>query len=183
MYSLVFRFQNSRWFTTIKIQYSLIFSVMTATFFLTTRSSATRFRWIQNYYSEQDEWALDDIYIGQQCPQMCHGHGWCDHGHCRWIFAIDLYKWHWSNTNMKIDAATIVSPTDSHMLSFQVRWRLFWCELSALLLTVFQCALRLRVPRSTNSLMARGDWWRGGEPWPGLRCCIIWIFFVLRQGT
>ncbi|KAJ8391092.1 hypothetical protein AAFF_G00097130 [Aldrovandia affinis] len=48
-----------------------------------TWSSATRFRWIQNYYSEQDEWALDDIYIGQQCPNMCHGHGWCDHGHCR----------------------------------------------------------------------------------------------------
>ncbi len=47
------------------------------------RSSATRFRWIQNYYGEQDEWALDDIYIGQQCPNMCHGHGWCDHGHCR----------------------------------------------------------------------------------------------------
>ncbi|KAF3855008.1 hypothetical protein F7725_023063 [Dissostichus mawsoni] len=48
-----------------------------------TWSSATRFRWIQNYYGEQDEWALDDIYIGQQCPHMCHGHGWCDHGHCR----------------------------------------------------------------------------------------------------
>lgn len=50
---------------------------------LLLRSSATRFRWIQNYYGEQDEWALDDIYIGQQCPNMCHGHGWCDHGHCR----------------------------------------------------------------------------------------------------
>ncbi|KTF71124.1 hypothetical protein cypCar_00048572, partial [Cyprinus carpio] len=48
-----------------------------------TWSSATRFRWIQNYYQEQDEWALDDVYIGQQCPQMCRGHGWCDHGHCR----------------------------------------------------------------------------------------------------
>ncbi|XP_077424138.1 reelin isoform X2 [Vanacampus margaritifer] len=48
-----------------------------------TWSSATRFRWIQNYYGEQDEWALDDIYIGQQCPNRCHGHGWCDHGHCR----------------------------------------------------------------------------------------------------
>uniref|UniRef100_A0A3B3X817 Reelin n=1 Tax=Poecilia mexicana TaxID=48701 RepID=A0A3B3X817_9TELE len=48
-----------------------------------TWSSATRFRWIQNYYGEQDEWALDDVYIGQQCPNMCHGHGWCDHGHCR----------------------------------------------------------------------------------------------------
>ncbi|XP_057204020.1 reelin isoform X1 [Triplophysa rosa] len=48
-----------------------------------TWSSATRFRWIQSYYQEQDEWALDDIYIGQQCLQMCRGHGWCDHGHCR----------------------------------------------------------------------------------------------------
>ncbi|XP_023204313.1 reelin isoform X1 [Xiphophorus maculatus] len=48
-----------------------------------TWSSATRFRWIQSYYGEQDEWALDDIYIGQQCLNMCHGHGWCDHGHCR----------------------------------------------------------------------------------------------------
>ncbi|XP_023681705.2 reelin isoform X1 [Paramormyrops kingsleyae] len=48
-----------------------------------TWSSATRFRWIQNYYGEQDDWALDDIYIGQQCPYMCRGHGWCDHAHCR----------------------------------------------------------------------------------------------------
>ncbi|XP_058243950.1 reelin isoform X2 [Hemibagrus wyckioides] len=48
-----------------------------------TWSSATRFRWIQNFYGEQDEWALDNIYIGQQCPLMCYGHGWCDHGHCR----------------------------------------------------------------------------------------------------
>lgn len=68
------------------------------------RSSATRFRWIQNYYQEQDEWALDDIYIGQQCPQMCRGHGWCDHGHCRsarntgthcetaWVFLGYVYQ-------------------------------------------------------------------------------------------
>ncbi|XP_039625794.1 reelin isoform X1 [Polypterus senegalus] len=47
-----------------------------------TWSSATRFRWIQSYYLEQDEWALDNIYIGQQCPHMCHGHGWCKHGVC-----------------------------------------------------------------------------------------------------
>ncbi|XP_005995356.1 reelin isoform X2 [Latimeria chalumnae] len=46
-------------------------------------SSATRFRWSQNYYLTQDEWALDNIYIGQQCPNMCNGHGWCDHGICR----------------------------------------------------------------------------------------------------
>uniref|UniRef100_W5NEI9 Reelin n=1 Tax=Lepisosteus oculatus TaxID=7918 RepID=W5NEI9_LEPOC len=48
-----------------------------------TWSSATRFRWIQSYYGAPDEWALDDIYIGQQCPSMCQGHGWCNHGTCR----------------------------------------------------------------------------------------------------
>ncbi|NXS29928.1 RELN protein, partial [Pomatostomus ruficeps] len=48
-----------------------------------TWSSATRFRWSQCYYTAQDEWALDNIYIGQQCPNMCSGHGWCDHGVCR----------------------------------------------------------------------------------------------------
>nr|XP_028602411.1 reelin isoform X5 [Podarcis muralis] len=48
-----------------------------------TWSSATRFRWSQSYYTAQDEWALDNIYIGQQCPNMCNGHGWCDHGVCR----------------------------------------------------------------------------------------------------
>ncbi|KAJ7407130.1 hypothetical protein WISP_128431 [Willisornis vidua] len=47
------------------------------------KSSATRFRWSQCYYTAQDEWALDNIYIGQQCPNMCSGHGWCDHGVCR----------------------------------------------------------------------------------------------------
>ncbi|VCX37709.1 unnamed protein product, partial [Gulo gulo] len=29
-----------------------------------TWSSATRFRWSQTYYTAQDEWALDSIYIG-----------------------------------------------------------------------------------------------------------------------
>ncbi|MGH0172823.1 UNVERIFIED_CONTAM: hypothetical protein FKN15_063858 [Acipenser sinensis] len=51
----------------------------------TLRSSATRFRWIQSYYTDQDEWALDSIYIGQQCSHMCHGHGWCNHGLCRYL--------------------------------------------------------------------------------------------------
>lgn len=51
---------------------------------LVLRSSATRFRWSQCYYTAQDEWALDNIYIGQQCPNMCSGHGWCDHGVCRY---------------------------------------------------------------------------------------------------
>ncbi|KAI4585335.1 hypothetical protein MJG53_020635 [Ovis ammon polii x Ovis aries] len=48
-----------------------------------TWSSATRFRWSQSYYTAQDEWALDSIYIGQQCPNMCSGHGSCNRGMCR----------------------------------------------------------------------------------------------------
>uniref|UniRef100_A0A8C3X6X5 Reelin n=1 Tax=Catagonus wagneri TaxID=51154 RepID=A0A8C3X6X5_9CETA len=48
-----------------------------------TWSSATRFRWSQSYYTAEDEWALDSIYIGQQCPNMCRGHGSCDRGVCR----------------------------------------------------------------------------------------------------
>ncbi|KAI4543781.1 hypothetical protein MG293_006575, partial [Ovis ammon polii] len=47
------------------------------------KSSATRFRWSQSYYTAQDEWALDSIYIGQQCPNMCSGHGSCNRGMCR----------------------------------------------------------------------------------------------------
>ncbi|KAG8439950.1 hypothetical protein GDO86_005931 [Hymenochirus boettgeri] len=46
-------------------------------------SSATRFRWSQRYYTSEDDWALDNIYIGQQCSNMCSGHGWCNHGICR----------------------------------------------------------------------------------------------------
>ena len=52
---------------------------------LVSRSSATRFRWSQSYYTAQDEWALDSIYIGQQCPNMCSGHGSCDRGMCRYM--------------------------------------------------------------------------------------------------
>lgn len=29
-----------------------------------------------------DNWAITNVYIGQQCPEMCHGHGRCDEGLC-----------------------------------------------------------------------------------------------------
>ena len=44
-----------------------------------------RFRWNQALYRSTDqgvEWALDDVYIGPGCEQMCHGHGYCDDGVC-----------------------------------------------------------------------------------------------------
>ncbi|XP_033103402.1 reelin-like [Anneissia japonica] len=49
------------------------------------RSLATRFRWIQKRFQPSDSWAIDNIYIGEQCPRMCNGHGTCDRGICRWV--------------------------------------------------------------------------------------------------
>ncbi|XP_078679043.1 reelin-like [Branchiostoma floridae x Branchiostoma belcheri] len=48
-----------------------------------TWSSSTRFRLRQSYYSPADTWALSHLYIGQQCPHMCRGHGLCHNGNCR----------------------------------------------------------------------------------------------------
>jgi len=32
-----------------------------------------------------DIWALDNIYLGDGCPWMCSGHGYCRHGLCEWV--------------------------------------------------------------------------------------------------
>lgn len=48
-----------------------------------TWSHATKFRLIQYEWSPTDTWSVNRIYIGQQCPFMCHGHGICDKGICR----------------------------------------------------------------------------------------------------
>ena len=46
-------------------------------------SSTTRFRWIQDSPEEEAPgWALDDIYVGESCPDMCHGRGLCKGGTC-----------------------------------------------------------------------------------------------------
>ncbi|XP_045165547.2 reelin-like [Mercenaria mercenaria] len=48
-----------------------------------TFSSTTRFRWIQDSPDvEAPSWALDDIYVGETCPRMCHGRGDCKGGYC-----------------------------------------------------------------------------------------------------
>ena len=57
---------------------------------------SARFRWYSNYFHVDHalmhvpQWAIDNVYIGQQCPENCHGHGkcvgaatacLCDHGY------------------------------------------------------------------------------------------------------
>lgn len=48
--------------------------------------SSIRFRWYQGFFSSGSApptWALDNIYIGPQCQDMCNGHGSCVGGsHC-----------------------------------------------------------------------------------------------------
>lgn len=47
---------------------------------------SVRFRWYQGFFSSGSSpptWALDNIYIGPQCQDMCNGHGACVGGtHC-----------------------------------------------------------------------------------------------------
>ncbi|KAK3103287.1 hypothetical protein FSP39_018199 [Pinctada imbricata] len=46
-------------------------------------SSTTRFRWSQNATEhEGPSWAIDDIYVGERCPRMCHSRGTCRSGQC-----------------------------------------------------------------------------------------------------
>uniref|UniRef100_A0A8D2LW77 Reelin n=1 Tax=Varanus komodoensis TaxID=61221 RepID=A0A8D2LW77_VARKO len=44
-------------------------------------SSATQFRWIQKGEEpEKQSWAIDHVYIGEACPKLCSGHGYCTTG-------------------------------------------------------------------------------------------------------
>ncbi|XP_060574508.1 reelin-like isoform X2 [Ruditapes philippinarum] len=46
-------------------------------------SPATRFRWQQHSQSNRGNvWALDNVYLGDGCPWLCSGHGYCDKGAC-----------------------------------------------------------------------------------------------------
>jgi len=46
------------------------------------QSSQTRFRWIESGAGSSLSWALDDVYIGEVCPGLCHGRGDCKQGAC-----------------------------------------------------------------------------------------------------
>ncbi|KAK1334966.1 hypothetical protein QTO34_004540, partial [Cnephaeus nilssonii] len=44
---------------------------------------SVRFRWYQGFYpvgSQPVTWAIDNVYIGPQCEEMCNGHGSCING-------------------------------------------------------------------------------------------------------
>lgn len=42
---------------------------------------ATQFRWIQKEGTgERQSWAVDHVYIGEACPGLCSGHGYCTSG-------------------------------------------------------------------------------------------------------
>ncbi|KAG8142669.1 hypothetical protein E2320_005880, partial [Naja naja] len=44
-------------------------------------ASATQFRWIQKGEEpEKQSWAIDHVYIGEACPKLCSGHGYCTTG-------------------------------------------------------------------------------------------------------
>ncbi|XP_038061332.1 reelin-like [Patiria miniata] len=47
------------------------------------RTASTRIRWRQSVFTGMDSWAIDNIYIGRECPKLCHGHGRCVDGECR----------------------------------------------------------------------------------------------------
>lgn len=61
----------------------------TNTQFVFLRSPATRFRWLQQApFDKQQTWALDNLYIGDGCPEMCSGHGRCKQNSCVWVNCI-----------------------------------------------------------------------------------------------
>lgn len=42
---------------------------------------ATQFRWIQkDDAGERHGWGVDNVYIGEACPGLCSGHGYCTTG-------------------------------------------------------------------------------------------------------
>lgn len=48
-----------------------------------TWGPVTKFRLRQPDWSPTDSWGVSRLYIGQQCPAMCSGHGQCTDGVCR----------------------------------------------------------------------------------------------------
>lgn len=50
-------------------------------FFCVICFRATQFRWIQKEGTgERQSWGVDHVYIGEACPGLCSGHGYCTSG-------------------------------------------------------------------------------------------------------
>lgn len=48
------------------------------------RTQTTRFRWIQPPgFKSSQTWAIGHLYIGEECIEMCSGHGKCSSGICK----------------------------------------------------------------------------------------------------
>lgn len=47
------------------------------------RFAVTRFRLRQSHHADGATWAIRHLYVGEQCPDMCRGHGVCQEGLCR----------------------------------------------------------------------------------------------------
>ena len=56
--------------------------------------SESQFRWI--VYGLSGSWSLDDVYIGEGCPDLCNGHGDCKDAvcHCDEGFTGNKYYFH-----------------------------------------------------------------------------------------
>ena len=50
------------------------------------RTQTTRFRWIQPPgFKSSQAWAIGHLYIGEECKNMCSGHGKCSSGICKLV--------------------------------------------------------------------------------------------------
>lgn len=84
-------------FLSVKTKISLARNTTFLVFFLSQRSQATRFRWHQPApFDKQQTWAIDNIYIGDGCIDMCSGHGKCTQDNCVWVSFIPCPAQHCS---------------------------------------------------------------------------------------
>lgn len=77
---------SSNYILWAKVCISLFLFLSLSLIFAFWPCSSVRFRWYQGFFSTGSApptWALDNVYIGPQCQDMCNGHGACVSGtHC-----------------------------------------------------------------------------------------------------
>nr|XP_026690434.1 reelin [Ciona intestinalis] len=100
-------------------------------------AETTQFRWYQRTVSTTHKpWALDDIYIGEQCPDMCMGHGKCVSGP---LCVCDL-GYRGSNCGEPIDPHYVQDFKDSFEdSSFSIPTHLKWSLISGGSIGYWRC--------------------------------------------